>query len=325
MRVLIVHNEASGFGSDAIYEFQRSLLREGDECVLRLLSKDATDLGASLLEDAEEFDLVVISGGDGTVATLLYLLRGRDVLTCVFPSGTANLFFANLGNASEPASLARACRVGHSVKTDMGEIMWLDEEGHKHLQGFSLMAGVGFDAQLMQAAIPAKRAMGQAAYFAAALANPRPEVMGFRIVVDGVTYERTGITCLVANNAMIQGDIELVPDCTMTDGVLDVIIAEVDVAAKLLHPLFVGLMDHEGKHIGRPYLESFRGRDIQVSVSVPAKMEIDGDPVAGQVQAFRARAIPDCNRLVVDPLSRYAVETDDEPLFGGTEEMAFPR
>jgi diacylglycerol kinase family enzyme len=211
------------------------------------------------------------------------------------------------------------------VKTDMGEIMWLDEEGRKHLQGFSLMAGVGFDAQLMQAAIPAKRAMGQAAYFAAALANPRPEVMGFRIVVDGVTYERTGITCLVANNAMIQGDIELVPDCTMTDGVLDVIIAEVDVAAKLLHPLFVGLMDHEGKHIGRPYLESFRGRDIQVSVSVPAKMEIDGDPVAGQVQAFRARAIPDCNRLVVDPLSRYAVETDDEPLFGGTEEMAFPR
>ena len=325
MRVLIVHNEASGFGSDAIYEFQRSLLREGDECVLRLLSKDATDLGASLLEDAEEFDLVVISGGDGTVATLLYLLRGRDVLTCVFPSGTANLFFANLGNAAEPASLARACRVGHSVKTDMGEIMWLDEEGRKHLQGFSLMAGVGFDAQLMQAAIPAKRAMGQAAYFAAALANPRPEVMGFRIVVDGVTYERTGITCLVANNAMIQGDIELVPDCTMTDGVLDVIIAEVDVAAKLLHPLFVGLMDHEGKHIGRPYLESFRGRDIQVSVSVPAKMEIDGDPVAGQVQAFRARAIPDCNRLVVDPLSRYAVETDDEPLFGGTEEMAFPR
>jgi diacylglycerol kinase family enzyme len=72
VRVLIVHNEASGFGSDAIYEFQRSLLREGDECVLRLLSKDATDLGASLLEDAEEFDLVVISGGDGTVATLLY-------------------------------------------------------------------------------------------------------------------------------------------------------------------------------------------------------------------------------------------------------------
>lgn len=325
VRVLIVHNEASGFGSDAIFEFQRALLREGDECVLRLLAKDTLDRGASLLSDAEEFDLTVISGGDGTVATLLYLLRNRDVLTCVFPSGTANLFFANLGNAAEPSSLARACRVGHSARTDLGEIMWLDESGNKRRQGFSLMAGVGFDAQLMQAAIPAKRAMGQAAYFAAALANPRPEVKKFQVVVDDVTYERTGITCIVANNAMIQGDIELVPDCTMTDGMLDVIIAEVDIAAKLLHPLFVGLVDHEGKRIGRPYLESFRGHDIQVSVSSPTKMEIDGDPVEGLVYAFRARAIPDCNRLVVDPLSRYAVETDDEPLFGGTEEMAFPK
>lgn len=327
MRVLIIHNDASGFGSDAVFEFQRALLREGDECTMRLLTKDAPDMGEALLKDAEEFDLVVVSGGDGTIATLLYLLRNRDVLTCVFPSGTANLFFANLGNAAEPASLARACRIGHSVRTDLGEIMWLDDKGVKHRQGFSLMAGMGFDAQIMQAAIPAKRAMGQAAYFAAALANPRPEIKRFRIKVDGETYERMGITCLVANNSLIQGNIELVPDCTMTDGMLDVIVAEVDVTAQLLRPLFVGLVDHEGKRIGRPHLESFRGHDIQVTVSTPAKMEIDGDPVEGLAYSYRARAIPECNRLVVDPLSRYANSGngEDAPLFGGTEEMAFPK
>jgi diacylglycerol kinase family enzyme len=163
-------------------------MREGDECVLRILLKDAPDQNESLTRDAEEFDLVVLSGGDGTIASLLYVLRDRDVLTCVFPSGTANLFVANLGNASEPSALARACRIGHSVNTDLGEILWLDENGEKHRQGFSLMAGIGFDAQIMQAAIPAKRAMGQAAYFAAAIANPRPEVKRFRIVVDGQIY-----------------------------------------------------------------------------------------------------------------------------------------
>ena len=324
MRVLIIHNDASGFGSDAIFEFQRALLREGDECVLRLLEKDASDQGESLLLDAEKFDIVVISGGDGTVATMLYLLRNRNVLTCIFPSGTANLFFANLGNVPVPSSLARACRVGHSVRTDLGEIMWLSEDGKKHRQGFSLMAGMGFDAQLMQAAIPAKRAMGQAAYFAAALANPKPEVKRYRINVDGTVYERTGIMCLVANNAMIQGDIELVPDCNMTDGMINVIVAEVDATAKLLRPLFVGLVDHEGKGIGRPHLESFKGYDIQVTASSPSDMEIDGDPVEGKVLTYRARAIPECNRLVVDSLSRYANDTDDAPLFGGTEEMAFP-
>ncbi len=324
MRVLIVHNDASGFGSDAIFEFQRALLRAGDEGVLRLLEKDASDKGESLLVDAEEFDLVVVSGGDGTVSTLLYLLRNRDVLTCVFPSGTANLFFANLGNVAVPSSLARACRMGRSVKTDLGEILWLDENNQKHKRGFALMAGMGFDAQIMHAAVPAKRAMGQAAYFAAALANPKPEIRRFRITVDGQTFERTGITCMIANNAMIQGDIEIVPDCTMVDGMLDVIVVEVDITAKLLQPLFIGLVDHEGKRIGRPYLESFRGRDIQVSSTSPVKMEIDGDPINEHVVAFRARALPECNKLVVDSFSRYAQETGGEPLFGGTEEMAFP-
>ena len=325
MRVLIVHNIASGFGSDAIFEFQRVLLHAGDECVLRLLEKDAPDLGASLLRDAEKFDLVVVSGGDGTVATLLYLLRDRDVLTCVFPSGTANLFFANLGNAAEPSALARACRIGHSARTDLGEMLWVDEAGTRHRQGFSLMAGVGFDAQIMRAAIPAKRAMGQAAYFAAAIANPKPQVLRFKITIDGTTYDRTGISCIVANNSMIQGNIELVPNCSMNDGMLDVLVVEVDETAQLLKPIMRGLVDREGKRIGRPHFECFTGKDVLVRVSDPAQIELDGDPMEGLVRSYRARVLPSCSKLVVDKLSRYAKDDDSAPLFGGTEEIAFPQ
>ena len=325
VRVLIIHNSASGFNSDAIFEFQRTIMRPGDECVVRFLQKDSPDLGEAILADAEAFDLVVISGGDGTVATLLYILRNRDVLTCVFPSGTANLFFANLGNAAEPAALARACRIGRSVRTDLGEIMWVDEHRQRHRQGFSIMAGIGFDAQIMQSAIPAKRAMGQAAYFAAALNNRKPEVQRFTITVDGQTYERTGITCLVANNAMLQADIDIVPGCSMTDGYLDVIVAEVNETAQLLRPLLAGFVDREGLRTGRPYLEAFRGRDVLVQSSGRIQMEIDGDPLPGTVSAYRARVLPECNRLVVDGLSRYAHADDTSaPLFGDTDEIAFP-
>lgn len=324
MRVLIVHNDGSGFGSDAIFEFQRALLRQGDECVFRMFVSNDPKNDERFVRDAEEFDLVVVSGGDGTVASLLYLLRNRNVLTCVFPSGTANLFFANLGNAAEPSSLARACRIGHSAKTDLGEIIWLDDHGIKHRQGFALMAGLGFDGQLMQAAIPAKKSMGQAAYFIAALANPRPEVKRYRITIDGETYERVGISCIVANNATIQGDISLAPQCSMTDGMLDVIMIETDMTAKLLRPLFSGLVDSDGNRIGRPHLECFRGHDIQVTASSPARLEIDGDIVEGTVQTYRARALPRSNDLVVDALSRYASDDDSAPLFGDTDEIAFP-
>ena len=326
VRVLIIHNLASGFGSDAIYEFQRALVREGDECVMRLLTKDAPDKGASLLLDAEEFDLAVISGGDGTVATLLYLLRKRDVLTCVFPSGTANLLFANIGNAAEPSALARACRIGHSAYTDLGEVTWRDDSGRLNRQGFCIMVGLGFDAQIMKAAIPAKRSMGQAAYFAAALANPRPEVQKFKVTVDGKVYERSGISCLVANNAKIQGDIDIIPDCNMSDGVLDVFVVEAEATAQLISPLFVGFIDHDGKLVSRPHISNFKGKEVYVESSGPMEMEIDGDPLDGLVTSYYAKVMPGSNRLVVDSLSPYAHEEHKTaaPLFGDAEQMPFP-
>ena len=324
MRVLIVHNISSGFGSDAIFEFERALVRQGDECVLRLMVKDDADKSASLLADAESFDLVVISGGDGTVTSMLYILRNRDVLTCVFPSGTANLFFMSLGNAAEPSALARACRVGRSAHTDLGEIAWTSDGSEQHCEGFSMMAGLGFDAQIMEAAVPAKKAIGQAAYFAAAMANPKPEVLNFRITVDGKVHHCKGISCIVANNAIIQNDIELVPGSTMDDGLLDVLVLEVEETAQLLHPIVAGLVDHGGKKSKRPHIVSYSGKDIIVQASSPTQLQVDGDTLPGRVTSYHARVLPASNKLVVDSLSRYDQKTDAAPLFGDTEEIAFP-
>lgn len=324
MRTLIVHNTKAGFGSDAIFEFERALLTEGDECAMRILMTDKPN--REILDDAEDFDLVVLSGGDGTIASLLYQLRGRDVLTCVFPSGTANLYFSNLGNAAEPAAIARACRKGHATTCDLGEVMWLNSRGKRVRRGFGLMAGLGFDAQLMQAALPAKKSIGQAAYFTAALANPKPAVQRFTITVDGVTYQRTGISCIVANNAKIQGDIEIVPGCRMDDGLLDVIMIETDAAAKLLKPLFIGIVDRDGKKIGRPRLEKWQGRDVRIETDGPIPMQVDGDVVATEVTSYIARVLPGANKLVVDSMSAYHPENEDDEasLFGGTDEIAFP-
>lgn len=322
MRTLIVHNPRSGFGSDAIFQFERSLAHDGDECVLRLLRDDFDVAGA--LADAAGFDLVVASGGDGTVASILYELRGRDVPTCVFPSGTANLLAANIGNAAEPSALARACRKGKTAEVDLGEISWVDDRGEALARGFALMSGTGFDAQLMQAALPNKAVMGQAAYFAAALANPRPTVAHFSITVDGATHERDGISCLVANNAMIQGDIQLVPGCRMDDGLLDVIVLETSGAAQLLKPLAIGLVDRSGRAIGRPHIESFRGREIEVEVSEPVALEVDGDVMPGLVRSYAARALPAAARVVVDALGPYASADDGSSRFGGSDVIAYP-
>ena len=69
LRALIVHNPRSGFGSDAIFQFERALLQAGDECVMRVLTDDF--VAREAVSDAAGFDVVVLSGGDGTISSLL--------------------------------------------------------------------------------------------------------------------------------------------------------------------------------------------------------------------------------------------------------------
>ncbi|MBQ9004986.1 MAG: NAD(+)/NADH kinase [Atopobiaceae bacterium] len=305
MRTLIVHNPRSGFGSDSIYEFERALLRQGDECVFRILTLDP-DEDQERLADAESFDLVVISGGDGTVSHALYMLRDRNIKTCIFPSGTANLLAANIGNASEPTAIAKACIEGRTFDADLAEMSWTDTEHNEHKEGFALMAGSGFDARLMHDAVPAKQALGEAAYFAAVLANLWPDVYHFTIEVDGVVHEHDGISCLIANTAMIQGDIDIAPGCVMDDGMLDLIVLETKDAAQLLLPIVAGIVDPTGRSSKRPHIATYRGAHIRVTSDKPMKVEVDGDVMEGETLSWEARSLPGCCSIVIDAMSRYA-------------------
>lgn len=303
MRGLIVHNNKSGFDSSAIFEFARALVQSGDECMIRSLGHD-TPIGDALA-DADTYDLVVLSGGDGTVTSGLYALRDRGIPTCVFPSGTANLLFANLGNASEPKAIADACHEHITSDLDLGELSWTDDEGTLHANGFGIMSGIGFDAELMMTAEQNKATLGEAAYFAAALSNLNPTKAEFTISVDGKVHHRTGISCIVANAAMMQADIMLSPGCTMDDGLLDVMVLEAPDTVRLLLPIIAGIIDPQGDFLGRPHVETFRGREIAIESSVPLPIQLDGDAMEGQVMGYRASCLPGACRIVVDAHSPY--------------------
>ena len=303
MRYLIMHNGDSGFGSNAIFEFEREVLKQGDECVMRSLAKG--EACSHALRDAEDFDLVVISGGDGTVTNALYALHGRNIKTCVFPSGTANLLFANLGCATEPKAIANACLGGVTFPLDLGEFSWQDEKGTTHTQGFGIMSGMGFDAQLMADASANKQVLGEAAYFAAALTNLNPPSATFTITVDGKSYTRSGISCIAANTATIQGDINVLPNCRMDDGLIDVMVLAATDAAGLLVPILAGIIDPEGGLLGRPRIERFRGKHIVVESSIPLPLQRDGDPLDVQVSSYEVRCLPASSRVIVDQHSPY--------------------
>ena len=220
MRCLIIHNPASGPSSDEIFAFTHALAQGGDEVVMRFIGDGMEPEDA--VADVREFDRVVVSGGDGTVSNVLDQMRGCGVPTLVFPSGTACLSFNNIGNAPEAAALAKACRAGRTVKVDMGELFWLDEDGNEKRHSFIIIAGSGFDAEIMMKAAPTKNDIGEIAYFLSALATPNPTVAHFTIEHDGIVEELDGICCMAGNTSVIQNDINLFPDCRMNDGMVDI-------------------------------------------------------------------------------------------------------
>lgn len=302
MRCLIIHNPASGPRSDEIFDFARALSEAGDEVCMRFIGDGMEPHEAA--EDVRAFDRVVVSGGDGTVSNVLDHVRGNGVPTLVFPSGTANLFFNNIGNAPEPTALAKACRDGRTKKADMGELFWKDEDDGVRRHGFIIIAGTGFDADIMHKAEPAKGDMGEIAYFLSALANPAPTVAHFTIEHDGEVDELDGIGCMVGNTSLIQNDINLFPDCRMDDGFIDIAVIQPAKTVELLPTLLAGVLDPTGKGLGRPQFTLFQAKEARITCTPSLGMEFDGELIRNNTGEFGARVLPACLDLIVDDFAK---------------------
>lgn len=304
MRCLIIHNLASGPRSDEIFAFEHALVRAGDEVVMRFIGGGTEPADATA--DARSFDRVVVSGGDGTISNVLDCLRDTHVPTLVFPSGTANLFFNNIGNGTEIAALAATCRAGRTAKVDMGELFWKNDSGAIERHGFTIIAGSGFDATIMEKAAPAKKDMGEVAYFLSALSTLEPDVAHFTIEHDGKVDELDGISCMLGNTAVIQNGINLFPDCRMNDGLLDIAVIEPVGLVQLLPTALAAVIDPVGKGLGRPQFKMIQAREVKVTCTPSLGMQFDGELISSNTGVFGARVLPQCLDIIIDEYSPLA-------------------
>ena len=306
MRYLIIHNLSSGPCSNEIMDFIHALGDFGDEIVLRYLGDSAEP--EQITKDANSFDRIVVSGGDGTVSNVICQLKGCDVPILIFPSGTANLLFNNIGNSSEPASLAKACQAGKYASVDLGELMWQDESGENQSHTFSIIAGSGFDATIMKKAENLKSDFGELAYFIAALGTPSPTVTHFTIEHDGVVDECDGIGILAANTSRIQGDISIIPGSSMVDGVLDIAIVAPIKTVRLLPTVIAGILDPEGHSLGRPQMKIFKTTEAKITCEPALDIQYDGEVISHPNNTFCVRADKNCIKVIVDDFAQLKPE-----------------
>lgn len=309
MKLLIINNLSSGFGDGAIYDFMRSFNRDGDEIVVRSTG-GATDL-RTFLHDAEHFDAVVAGGGDGTVASVAYLLAETGIPVLPFPAGTANLLASNLASPAEPHALAKMARAGLLMDFDLGEISLADGRTY----GFSLIAGAGYDATIMEGAVSAKKLLGPMAYFTSAFANPAPQFSKLTLTIDGKTIETQGVGVLIINFSKLQFDISITHENCPRDGLFDVVVMNTHDAIGLIPALLSCMLDRGGDFPARPgAIDLYRGSEVTVVADPPLAVQYDGE-VTGATTPFTARLLPEAARFIVseDCLKLYNEESA-EPL-----------
>ena len=293
MKLLVINNLASGYREGAIYDFVRSFALDGDEITLRC-TDGTTDLRL-FLHDAEEYDVVVASGGDGTVSAVTYLLADTGIPVLPFPAGTANLLAMNLASPSEPHALAKMTRAGNLLDFDMGEIELADGER----MGFMIMAGAGYDATIMKGAAAGKKILGPMAYFTSAVANATPQHADFTLTIDGKVVKSSGVGVLIVNFSKIQFDLSVVHENQPRDGAFDVVVLNTKDAFGLLPALMACILDRSGEFPERSdALEIHRGTEITVDADPALLVQYDGE-VTNLKTPFTVRMLPKAARLIV--------------------------
>ncbi len=292
MKVLVIHNIGSGHGAGAIYDFIRSYAEDGDTITLRTFN--GITPFERLLEDAREYDFVVASGGDGTIAAVAYALRYSDIPILPFPSGTANLLAMNLSSPNEPHALCKVADQGQTMYFDLGEI-----ETAQGSVGFTIMAGCGYDEIIMRLASHHKQVLGPIAYFHAAFTNPIPPHSEFTLTIDGKRIESAGIGVVFTNFSRIQFDL-MVSDMNLPqDGLLDIVIIKTNTAIELLPTLLAKAVDHSGNLANKlGNLEVYRGREVTIEAVPEMYMEYDGEPTRMHTP-FTVRCLPKASRYIV--------------------------
>lgn len=161
-------------------------------------------------------EVVFACGGDGTVQSCLSALAGSPAALAIVPTGTGNLLATNLGLPTDTVQAVRIATNGGRRRIDVGRIDDLC---------FAVAAGIGFDADLLDAPEQLKRAVGWPAYVVAAVRHLRDPHFVAEIRLDDAAPLRARTrSVMIANVADLRGGLTVAPDARDDDGVLDVVV-----------------------------------------------------------------------------------------------------
>ena len=259
----------------------------------KLYETDPDDSGFAAVQRAKDdgAQLVVVTGGDGTVRAAAKALMNSDVQMGIIPTGTGNLLARNL---HLPINDIQACISiafnGVVRPIDVISLDMLYADGTRENMVSVVIAGAGYDAEIMHSTSDRlKAAAGWLAYTEAGVRNLRGKRHAVTISTDDGESKRYRLrSAMIANCGYLTGGINMVPEAAIDDGLLDVALLDprhlvdwIQVATAALKP-----------KTKSPRVTTFQARSCKMVFEEPLVAQIDGDPIP-KTKEIVAKNIPD--------------------------------
>jgi len=278
-RAMLVINPAAGERTVNSGDLERceAILRSAGFTLERAETGEESPTSADLARRAVEegYEACIVAGGDGTVAPAAAALLETSVVLGILPFGSVMNIAHGLDLPLEPIRAAEVIARRRVINADAGEVRG---------KIFFETAGVGLDAEIFGAARHAERGNWRRA-LRRALRLLTLQSYRVAITADGREDRQRALQVLVMNSPYYGFSLELLPQVTMTDGLLDVAVFP-RMGRLALMSSFIAVW-RGGKLPVRPVAS--QGARVEISSDDPVAVHADGAFAGGLPAVFVCR------------------------------------
>ncbi len=224
-KMLFVLNPLSGKGTikNHILHIVNIFTQNGWDVTVRP-TQDKNDAFEYVYSHGAEYDMLVISGGDGTlnegICGLMAIERDKRPTIGYIPTGTTNDFASNMNISKNAKKAAMDIMKGHPYNCDIG---LFNDKNFIYVAAFGAFTNVAYETPQQN-----KNVLGHAAYLlegAKSLINLKPVSM--KVLYDGGQFEGEYIYGMVSNTNYLGGvKAEKAFKAQLNDGLFEVILVK---------------------------------------------------------------------------------------------------
>jgi len=210
-------------------------------------------------------DIVVASGGDGTVNEVACALVNTGIPMGILPAGSGNGLARCLGISMSYALALRTIIRGNTKMMDVATV---------NDMLYTSIAGIGFDAHVAQK-FSETFIRGMISYMQITLnefSSYKP--LTYKLTIDGVSMEKHALMIIFANSDQFGFNTRIAPDAKVDDGFLDICVIKKMPATQIMN---IGYHMMMGTPAKSGYAEYFRGKEITIENITDPLMNIDGE------------------------------------------------